>query len=183
MNKAIYKDRYTVFESGEIFGVHGKKLKDRITQFGYSKVAIYSGGCCKGEFKHRIIAICFIPNPEQKPQVNHIDGNRLNNCVDNLEWVTNIENQRHSWASGKRSVSEKAMESCRRMGKNHGSTTGYAMGKRYGPANAAKKVINMSTGEIYVSASAAAKSIGVKPQTLRSWLTNSRTNKTQLTYI
>jgi len=48
----------------------------------------------------RLVAKHFIPNTQNKPQVNHIDGNKQNDCVDNLEWVTNVENILHAFKNG-----------------------------------------------------------------------------------
>jgi hypothetical protein len=49
---------------------------------------------------HRIVALTFIPNPENKDTVNHKDGNKLNNAISNLEWLTNKENIQHGFNSG-----------------------------------------------------------------------------------
>ena len=69
-----------------------KMLKQNLTKKGYCNVKLYKNGKGKTYKIHRLVAKTFIPNPENKPQVNHIDGNKQNNCVSNLEWNTNEEN-------------------------------------------------------------------------------------------
>ena len=68
----------------------------KVNENGYIRVYIYN----KTYALHRLIALAFIANPENKCQVNHIDGNKINNSVDNLEWVTNKENQIHKHQTG-----------------------------------------------------------------------------------
>lgn len=74
-------------------------LKKR-NNLGYNVVVLYLNGKRNVVKVHRIVAEHFIANPENKPFVNHIDGNRENNRIDNLEWCTAKENVRHAWATG-----------------------------------------------------------------------------------
>lgn len=71
---------------------------------------------------HRLVAEAFVSNPERKPMVNHIDGNKLNNCAGNLEWVTCSENHKHAFALGLRSAEHLTL---RNLGKKVGSTSHY----------------------------------------------------------
>jgi len=67
--------------------------------------AIGSNGNKKTVAAHRLVAKAFIANPDNKPCVNHIDHNRLNNCVENLEWVTAKENAQHALLNGRLEMS------------------------------------------------------------------------------
>ena len=68
----------------------------KVNENGYIRVYIYN----KTYALHRLVAFAFLENPDNKQQVNHIDGNKLNNKLDNLEWVTNKENQIHKVVIG-----------------------------------------------------------------------------------
>jgi len=77
----------------------GVVFKKEIVRAGYYCVTIRINKKRSHEFIHRLVAIEFIPNPENKPEVNHIDGDPKNNKVENLEWVTPSENKLHSYKS------------------------------------------------------------------------------------
>lgn len=80
-------------ETGEL-----KALTER--RDGYFKVDLYTDGQRTSKRVSRLVAEGFIPNPDNKPQVNHIDGNKHNNNVENLEWVDNSENMLHAYRNG-----------------------------------------------------------------------------------
>ena len=67
---------------------------------GYILVVLFKHGVGKNFNVHRLVADAFIPNPENLPQINHIDGDKINNFVDNLEWVDQRENQLHAFRTG-----------------------------------------------------------------------------------
>lgn len=86
---------YLVSDKGEIKRRDSDKvLKQKLDKNNYLNVGLSMGSKnhTKHRFVHRLVAEAFIPNPENKPLVRHIDGNPINNCVENLKWVTAKEN-------------------------------------------------------------------------------------------
>lgn len=77
-----------------------KAKKFHINEDGYPVIGLFDGKKEKKFKVHKIVALAFIPNPENKPEVNHKDGNKLNNSINNLEWVTHAENMEHWVSSG-----------------------------------------------------------------------------------
>ena len=105
-----YETLYEITESGQIrswsFGRTRRRskpraLKWRITPDGYAAVVLADGPRPVWNVSvHRLVALTFLPNPNNLAQVNHKDSNKLNNHVSNLEWVSHADNMKHSWRVG-----------------------------------------------------------------------------------
>lgn len=95
--------RYEVSDDGRVRNTDGRELARRVRENGYVTVGLHCRGKGQREFRvHRLVAAAFIPNPEQKPEVNHKDCDRANNQVANLEWVTRYGNVTHANDAGRR---------------------------------------------------------------------------------
>ena len=133
-----YEGLYQVSNLGSVRNVKtGKSKVAGITPYGYKRVVLYADGKRKWFQVHRLVAMAFIPNEEGKREVNHIDGNKLNNNAANLEWATSSENHLHAYENGLR----------------HANTEN--------AVKARSKKVKCSNGVVYDSAQAAARSLGV----------------------
>lgn len=102
-----YKGYYKLNKKGEVLSVprNGTRktpriLKQRISSKGYPAVCLSKKGKSKWWTIHRLLAIHFIPNPKRKSDVNHINGNKLDYSLENLEWATRRENFNHALKTG-----------------------------------------------------------------------------------
>lgn len=100
-----YGGMYVITRTGEVVSFYGGRagpryLKPFPNRSGYPCVHLAAGGAYKSRFVHRLVACAFIDNPLSKLQVNHKDGNKRNNAVENLEWSTATENRRHAIRTG-----------------------------------------------------------------------------------
>ena len=88
-----YEGLYLINKEGEIYSIKSKKiLKPKINTHNYYTIKLCKNGIKKIYKLHRLLAIQYIPNPEGKPVIDHIDRNRENNSLDNLRWATHSEN-------------------------------------------------------------------------------------------
>ena len=93
-------DNYVVFKDGSIFSLVNKKFL-KVYTFRYATILLTDNNKKQVTCQiHRLIATAFIPNPDNLPQVNHIDGNKLNNDILNLEWCDRSYNAKHAYSIG-----------------------------------------------------------------------------------
>ena len=104
-----YEDSYQISDSGRVFTkrrldgnriIYGRELSPVLTSDGYLKVTLTKNSESKKFYIHRLVALQFIENKENLPQVNHKDGDKKNNCKNNLEWCTDSDNKKHAYKTG-----------------------------------------------------------------------------------
>ena len=106
-----YEESYQVSNLGKVRSIDrfhfkrrgrikGKTLIQNLNKKGYPEVKLWKNNKQEARNPHRLVALAFIPNPNNLPQVNHIDGDKLNNHVSNLEWISNSDNMRHAYKLG-----------------------------------------------------------------------------------
>lgn len=92
-------EHYVIYNDGRVRNtITNKFINGDVNNCGYHRVSLYNNGEHRRFFKHRLVAEHFIDNPENKKFVNHKDGNKSNNAIDNLEWCTQSENEKHKFA-------------------------------------------------------------------------------------
>jgi len=131
-------------------------LRQNGDNYGYMQVILYNGETRKTGKVHRLVGKAFIENPENKPQINHKDGNKKNNHVSNLEWLTNRENKKHAIDTGLTVMSPKTREAQ--------------------IASIGKVILDTATGIYYEKVKDAASIYGVNPSTIRRWISTGYNN-------
>jgi hypothetical protein len=150
----ILNSTYIIYSDGRLFNSKTNKFKKftRDTN-GYMKTQIWINNKATNFTQHRLLATYFIDNPYSKLQVNHINGIKHDNRLENLEWVTQSENAKHSFLNGLQKVTKPN-----------------------------KKVINIITGRIFQSVTLASEYYGVSRSYLSNMLGGRVTNNSNLKY-
>lgn len=139
-------DTYRKSRNGTVRFCKGRILKLKTNNQGYLQVNLYKNGKVKTFRVHRLVAEAFLPNPDNLPEVNHKDENKLNNCVSNLEWCTSSYNNNYGTRIEKVSKKQskpvlqytldgkfvrewKSTAECGRNGYNHGAVAACCRGE------------------------------------------------------
>lgn len=144
-------DNYTIDIDGVVKNLQGRVIKHNISNSGYKYVTLKINGKTSGRFIHRAICIAFKENYSNKEYVNHIDGDKLNNSIDNLEWVTASENNIHAYNNGLKKY--RPLHYKGKFGSEH---------------NRSKKVVCIETGEEFGSMSEAGRKLNISISSV-SW--------------
>ena len=154
---------YSISIEGIVYNTKkNKQLKPVLSNVGYLKVTLCNNGTTKDFSLHRLIGIAFIENPNNYPMINHKNGVKSDNRLENLEWCSASQNIQHAFDNGLKKYTKK--QSIKIVEK------------------ISKPVIDTQTGIFYNSAREAAKLLGLNRNTLYGYLLGNNPNKTSLIY-
>jgi hypothetical protein len=152
-----YEGYYEIDQTGQVLSLFSNKvISQRVDRAGYYTVRLSKPGCKTAtKYVHRLLGEVFIGIEQSKTIINHIDGCKQNNAIDNLEWSTHSENIRHAYQCGLISV----------------------------PRERVKKVWNKCSGKIFESIKKAAEFYSIPYSTCKNYLNGNRSNPTCLSYM
>ena len=154
---------YSVTEDGKVYSYKtNKELKPMLGTDKYHSVCLSNKGKVKRVSIHRIVANVFLNNLDNKPQVNHINGIKTDNRLENLEWSTRSENMKHAYVHSLKKVSRKNIKELTLIN--------------------SKIVLDTQTGIFYQSASEASRLLNLNRRTLCAYLSGKLKNKTSFIY-
>jgi hypothetical protein len=147
-----YNGIYEISSNGEIISNNfGKRkvLKQSIMTSGYKMIVLKKDGKQKSLSIHRLLSIHFLPNENNLPQVNHKDGDKLNNDLSNLEWCTRSQNMQHMYDTGLKTY--KPMHNKGKFGKDHNRSKSVKCVESdviYGSMSEAGRVLNINHSSV-----------------------------------
>jgi hypothetical protein len=147
-------DRKINLQNGKSRKIKGRTIASKKNNDGYLFVSVSRDGESITKYIHRAVAEAFLPNPKNLPEVNHLNGDKCNNCIVNLAWVTHRQNVQHCYDTGL----------CKNKGGNHVFAVGVIdnmLGKEFSTIKdwCAARGINYSTGRNLLTGHNASKSI------------------------
>lgn len=150
-----YEGIYQASNLGRIKSIKTGKIRKNVQYGLYLSIQLCKNGKNKLHYVHRLIALTFIPNPSNKPQINHINGIKTDNRVENLEWTTQSENVIHAIKIGLK-TEEQVNKSVNAMKKKNSKVllqikNGKIVG-RFKSAREASRLLHMSCGAISMCA-------------------------------
>ena len=154
---------YSVTEDGRVINNKtNRELKPILGRNGYYQVSLCNSGKIKNVSIHRLVASAFLNNDENNREVNHINGIKTDNRVQNLEWNTSSENRQHAFDTGLKKYTERQRTRI--------------------TETLSKPVLDTQTGIFYNSAKEASRLLGINKNTLYGYLLGNNPNKTSLIY-
>ena len=168
-------DRSFISKNGKQFTRKGKILKPIVDDDGYFRIHTSMNGKLKVIGVHQMMAITFIPNLDNKPHLNHKNGIKTDNSIENLEWCTAAENNRHAWATG---LNKPLLKERHHLYGKKGPNAG-----KYGEELKQTKIlVDTETGIFYYGAIEAAQAKNININNLRGMIAGFIKNRSGLIY-